>query len=343
MQHKRRAKKQQQREDSDVNSVDSSAASESEAKNDDKENNENTTSEESETSEEPIARRKTRAAKKQAKTKTKKRKVREQQKRGRKRTTHSKKQASEDEQENMQNTNVQNENMQYTNAQDTNVQDTNAQDTNAQVEADDKCTNASDEQQENIRTKKRSNAPRIQIKTKADRVEKRGRKKKPVSVETQKKARKPKQEQEQKKAVSKRDKIGYFLSKDHFQILYPETRPYKNKKHAIECLLPYHIFDNDEVAIDVTADNEQQLQKICDDVMQKYKQCKEKYNESKQKCDNIVLDILKTEELKYFVYRAQKKLENAEQGTKTKIKLRYTDIDKVVLAIDKDYVKCVQK
>ncbi|KAM0679084.1 hypothetical protein BDAP_000464 [Binucleata daphniae] len=189
-------------------------------------------------------------------------------------------------------------------------------------------------------------------------VEKRGRKRRVTNLGTllEKRTRKnkTKTKPENKKIISKKDKINYFLSKDQFQILYPENRKFKNKKHAIESLLPYHIFDNDafddaqfRAAVgDGNIKIEEKsnvLQQKFEDVIKRYKESKSKYFESTLTCDNIVLDILKIEELKYFVYRAQKKIESESvYGNKqVKIKLKYEkrDESKIRLAIDNDYIK----
>ncbi|KAM0681297.1 hypothetical protein GINT2_000496 [Glugoides intestinalis] len=41
---------------------------------------------------------------------------------------------------------------------------------------------------------------------------------------------------------NRRDKIHAFIEKDIFTLNNYETAPFKNKNHAIECLIPYHIF-----------------------------------------------------------------------------------------------------
>ncbi len=40
----------------------------------------------------------------------------------------------------------------------------------------------------------------------------------------------------------RRDQILAFIEKDLFVLNNYETTPFKNKNHAIECLIPYHIF-----------------------------------------------------------------------------------------------------
>jgi len=40
----------------------------------------------------------------------------------------------------------------------------------------------------------------------------------------------------------RKDKILAFIEKDIFVLNNYETVPFKNKSHAIECLIPYHIF-----------------------------------------------------------------------------------------------------
>lgn len=40
----------------------------------------------------------------------------------------------------------------------------------------------------------------------------------------------------------RKDKIMAFIEKDLFVLNNYETTPFKNKNHAIECLIPYHIF-----------------------------------------------------------------------------------------------------
>lgn len=41
---------------------------------------------------------------------------------------------------------------------------------------------------------------------------------------------------------NRKDKIHAFIEKDIFTLNNYETAPFKNKNHAIECLIPYHIF-----------------------------------------------------------------------------------------------------
>ncbi|KAL4720438.1 hypothetical protein ACJJTC_010673 [Scirpophaga incertulas] len=43
-------------------------------------------------------------------------------------------------------------------------------------------------------------------------------------------------------AQIRKDKILAFIDKDLFTLNNYETAPFKNKNHAIECLIPYHIF-----------------------------------------------------------------------------------------------------
>lgn len=43
-------------------------------------------------------------------------------------------------------------------------------------------------------------------------------------------------------AQIRKDKILAFIEKDLFTLNNYETAPFKNKNHAIECLIPYHIF-----------------------------------------------------------------------------------------------------
>lgn len=57
-----------------------------------------------------------------------------------------------------------------------------------------------------------------------------------------KKKYKKKKEVEPRKIISKKEKILHFISKDQFQICYPDQKPFKSRKHAVECLVPYHLF-----------------------------------------------------------------------------------------------------
>ncbi|RVD92664.1 hypothetical protein TUBRATIS_008290 [Tubulinosema ratisbonensis] len=42
--------------------------------------------------------------------------------------------------------------------------------------------------------------------------------------------------------INRRNKILNHIKKEQTQINMPDTRPFQNEKHAVECLMPYHIF-----------------------------------------------------------------------------------------------------
>lgn len=42
--------------------------------------------------------------------------------------------------------------------------------------------------------------------------------------------------------INRRNRILSHIKKEHTQIAMPDTRPFLNERHAVECLLPYHIF-----------------------------------------------------------------------------------------------------
>lgn len=115
-----------------------------------------------------------------------------------------------------------------------------------------------------------------------------------VSVEVVKRGRKKAvAKEETRKVAGRKERILHFLSKDQFQILYPDLRSFKSRKHAVECLLPYHLLqDHEEEALE---DREVSL-----DVLDRIERVL--YDET----DNIVLDILRCEEMKYLLYRTKK-------------------------------------
>lgn len=43
-------------------------------------------------------------------------------------------------------------------------------------------------------------------------------------------------------AAERREKVLNFVEKDIFVVNNYESMPFKNKNHAIECLIPYHLF-----------------------------------------------------------------------------------------------------
>ncbi|KCZ80705.1 hypothetical protein H312_01867 [Anncaliia algerae PRA339] len=42
--------------------------------------------------------------------------------------------------------------------------------------------------------------------------------------------------------INRRNRLLNHIKKEQLQISMPDTRPFLNERHAIECLLPYHIF-----------------------------------------------------------------------------------------------------
>lgn len=49
-------------------------------------------------------------------------------------------------------------------------------------------------------------------------------------------------EQQNSSSEIRKNKVLAFIEKDLFVLNNYETQPFKNKNHAIECLIPYHIF-----------------------------------------------------------------------------------------------------
>lgn len=132
-----------------------------------------------------------------------------------------------------------------------------------------------------------------------------------VSVEVVKRGRKKLNlKEEPKRHVSKKERILHFLTKDQFQILYPDLRPFKNKKHAIECLLPYHLLQGykDDITY-VSKDNQWDLG-VLDRIVDKMGIGD----------DNIVLDVLRCEEIKYLEYKTSK-LGNRVREDNGKVKI----------------------
>ncbi|KAM0675968.1 hypothetical protein GVAV_000747 [Gurleya vavrai] len=180
-------------------------------------------------------------------------------------------------------------------------------------------------------------------------VEKRGRKKKSETIS--------KKEEPVKKLVNKKEKIMHFLNKDQFQILYPEEKAFKNRRHAIECLMPFHIFGNNLYEdLQFFAAEDFEIIEDFDDF--KIKEIKKrfdddflKYDENLFLEDNLVLDILKTEEYKYLQYRAIRKVEEdkilGNRKDKVKIIIRYLKLEKneykTIFKIDRDYYNILLK
>ncbi|KAM0685855.1 hypothetical protein COBT_002930 [Conglomerata obtusa] len=186
---------------------------------------------------------------------------------------------------------------------------------------------------------------------------KRGRKKKSEMTAVTSSVIKTIKEEPVKKIVNKKDKVTHFLNKDQFQILYPEDRPFKNKKHAIECLIPYHTL-GDFLYEDLQYFAADDFEELEDVNSYRFKELCKKYNENMIKFDNnyhtennLVIDILKTEEIKFKCYKAKRKIDDdklfGNRRNNVKIKLIYNEIEKddykIYFKIDRDYFNCIRK
>lgn len=138
--------------------------------------------------------------------------------------------------------------------------------------------------------------------------------------------------EEPKKVITRKERILHFLNKDQFQILYPEIRPFKNKKHAIECLLPYHLFGNYEDENVLEHESGIDTDNLLDRIRNAF------VNASSR--DSIVVDILKLEEAKYKLARmkTEKDLRRKSAG-KVRFKIFNKGSIKIRLKIDGEMLK----
>lgn len=138
--------------------------------------------------------------------------------------------------------------------------------------------------------------------------------------------------EEPRKIVSRKERILHFLNKDQFQVLYPEIRPFKNKKHAIECLLPYHLFseyeEEDVLEYESNIDTNSLLDRI-----------KNAFVKSSNK-DSIVVDILKLEEAKYYLSKMESQKESMKMSIgKIRMKIYNKGSIRIRMNVDEEMLK----
>lgn len=105
----------------------------------------------------------------------------------------------------------------------------------------------------------------------------------------------------------RKEKILSFIEKDIFVLNNYETVPFKNKNHAIECLIPYHIFNltADDIKFrgsDVEIDMEKELSIMKEKI-------RNMIEDNPLECDGFTPQLL--------LYHEQRYLNSIAQQTKT--------------------------
>lgn len=103
--------------------------------------------------------------------------------------------------------------------------------------------------------------------------------------------------------ISRRERILNFLYKDQYQLTHPDIRPFENIKHVYEYLLPYHIYNSpsyDDLLFMCSKENRHLMEEVRK-VTTKVFTTLSSYDSAED--DNIVIDLLLTEEHKYFTGR----------------------------------------
>lgn len=113
----------------------------------------------------------------------------------------------------------------------------------------------------------------------------------------------------------RKEKILAFIEKDIFVLNNYETAPFKNKNHAIECLIPYHIFNltvddikfrGSDVQIDIGKELSIMKEKI-----------KSMMEDSPLECDGFTPQLLLYHEQRYLNSIAQQS-KTEQQASKKK-------------------------
>lgn len=114
----------------------------------------------------------------------------------------------------------------------------------------------------------------------------------------------------------KREKIMSRLYKDQMQVMNPALVPFYNLEHAKECLIPYHIYNNpsyDDLIFELSPKYENLLKDVENVTNSIYNTLNEHEMGLKQ---NIVMDLLLTEEQKYIVNKYGDFMKNRKKKTK---------------------------
>lgn len=114
----------------------------------------------------------------------------------------------------------------------------------------------------------------------------------------------------------RRKKILDQLYKDHMQVMNPDITPFHNAKHAYEYLLPYHIFSQPSYD-DLVFEMSPKYTDLTEDVKNVTECIYNTIDEHEKTLDqNIVMDLLLTEEQKYIVSKYSAYLKNKKKKIK---------------------------
>ncbi|ELA46730.1 hypothetical protein VCUG_01756 [Vavraia culicis subsp. floridensis] len=103
--------------------------------------------------------------------------------------------------------------------------------------------------------------------------------------------------------ICRRERILNFLYKDQYQLTHPDIRPFENTKHVYEYLLPYHIYNApsyDDLLFRYSHSNEKLMDEIRE-ITERITHTLHDYECADD--DNIVIDLLLTEEQKFLTGR----------------------------------------
>ncbi|ELQ76929.1 hypothetical protein THOM_0068 [Trachipleistophora hominis] len=113
--------------------------------------------------------------------------------------------------------------------------------------------------------------------------------------------------------ICRRERILNFLYKDQYQLTHPDIRPFENTKHVYEYLLPYHIYNApsyDDLLFRYANDNDKLMDEI-KEVTQRIGRTLHDYECVND--DNIVIDLLLTEEQKFVTSRLSEYLKERKR------------------------------
>lgn len=132
----------------------------------------------------------------------------------------------------------------------------------------------------------------------------------------------------------RREKIMNSLYHDQHFVTQPKIIPFQDKQHAFNMLLPYHIFSTpstDDILFEESVKNEN----LYENIEQTIENVQNILNDHEQtKKQNIVIDLLITEEQKYLANKLSELLRNnKKKSTKPPVKKARRKIDKCLVKL----------
>lgn len=116
--------------------------------------------------------------------------------------------------------------------------------------------------------------------------------------------------------LQRRENILAQLQKDQIQVMNPQIIPFQNRQHAIDALSAYHIFSqpsHDDLVYNFSPSYTNLFNDI-QDVTESLRNTLEEHDRTVN--ENIVVDLLLTEEQKYIVTKYHEFVKNKKKRTK---------------------------